>query len=66
MSLKSNSKVAIIFSGYFPEGNTKNARLKMIATELQKYNWETSFYIAMPYRFSKNIKFKQPKHWKGC
>ncbi len=58
-----SKKIAIVFSGDFPEGNTKNARLKIIATELKLYNWETSFFSTYPYRFSKKLFSKQPKKW---
>jgi glycosyltransferase involved in cell wall biosynthesis len=58
-------KLAIVFGGDFPEGNTKNARLKIIATELDKYHWKSTFYSAMPYRFSKNTWFTQDKQWNG-
>ena len=39
-------KLAIVFGGDFPEGNTKNARLKIIAQELKKHHWESTFYSA--------------------
>ena len=58
-------KLAIVFGGDFPEGNTKNARLKIIAQELKKHRWQSTFYSAMPYRFSKNLPFSQPKYWEG-
>ena len=39
-------KLAIVFSGDFPEGNTKNARLKIIANELkQKIGCHISFLL---------------------
>lgn len=56
-------KIAIVFSGDFPEGNTKNARLKIVAEQLALANWQPSFFSAYPYRFSKTLNHKQPKIW---
>ena len=59
------NKLAIVFSGDFPEGNTKNARLKIIANELIEDNWISYFFSAYPYRFSKTLNHKQPSRWNG-
>ena len=56
-------KIAIVFSGDFPEGNTKNARLKIIANQLYDSDWKTTFCSVYPYRFSKDISRKQPNIW---
>ncbi|PCJ67887.1 MAG: hypothetical protein COA58_01740 [Bacteroidetes bacterium] len=59
------NKLAVVFSGDFPEGNTKNARLKIIANELKEKNWDCYFLSAFPYKFSKTLNHKQPKRWNG-
>jgi glycosyltransferase involved in cell wall biosynthesis len=60
-----NTKLALFFSGDFPEGNTKNARLKVLAIRLSEYKWDSTFISLMPARFSKNISYCQPKQWHG-
>ena len=58
-------RIAIVFSGDFPEGNTKNARLKIVADQLCLNNWKPAFFSVYPYRFSKSLNHKQPKKWHG-
>jgi len=60
-----NKKLALLFSGDFPEGNTKNARLKAIASSLSDQYWDSTFISVMPARFSKNLSYSQPKQWHG-
>jgi glycosyltransferase involved in cell wall biosynthesis len=63
--MKDSKKFAILFSGDFPEGNTKNARLKVIAKQLREQKWESTFVSVMPNRFSQHLSYKQPKEWEG-
>jgi len=63
--VKSNTKLALLFIGDFPEGNTKNARLKTLAIRLSEYKWDSTFISVMPSRFSKSLSYFQPKQWQG-
>jgi len=63
--VKSNTKLALLFSGDFPEGNTKNARLKAIASSLSDQDWDSTFISVMPSKFNKNLGYPQPKKWQG-
>tara|TARA_B110000971_G_C20020436_1_gene506030 strand:- start:1342 stop:2502 length:1161 start_codon:yes stop_codon:yes gene_type:complete len=58
-------RIALVFSGDFPEGNTKNARLKIVANQLSLANWKPAFFSVYPYRFSKSLNHKQPKKWQN-
>ncbi|MDB4160845.1 glycosyltransferase [Bacteroidia bacterium] len=58
-----NKRLAIIFSGDFPEGNTKNARLKTIADSLKSEGWFSTFVSVFPTKFSSSIQTSQPRQW---
>ena len=60
-----NKRIALIFSGDFPEGNTKNARLKSLATVLSEQEWDVEFVSVYPSQFSKRAGFKQMHKWEG-
>jgi glycosyltransferase involved in cell wall biosynthesis len=62
---KTNKRLAIIFSGDFPEGNTKNARIKTIATSLLAEDWKSTFVSVFPTKFSSAIQTSQPRQWSG-
>lgn len=62
---QTNKRIALIFSGDFPEGNTKNARLKVIAKKLLLENWESTFVTTYPSSFSTTIHSAQPSQWNG-
>jgi glycosyltransferase involved in cell wall biosynthesis len=59
----SKDKVCFIFSGDFPEGNTKNTRLKSLSEALVNHGIRCEFYSMYPYPFSKTLFAPQPKNW---
>lgn len=61
----SKKKLAIVISGDFPEGNTKNARLKIIAKELVEHGWESTFLSSYPTRFGVSIGETNIKKWEN-
>lgn len=62
-SNKEKRTIAFLFSGDFPEGNTKNARLKVLIDGLKKHHWEPTVFSVYPSKFSATIPTAQPKHW---
>lgn len=62
---QTNKRIALVFSGDFPEGNTKNARLKIISKGLLQEGWRSTFITTYPSSFSTTIHNVQPSQWNG-
>lgn len=61
--MKNKHSIAFIFSGDFPEGNTKNARLKSLGNQAQKEGWQVKFITVYPHNFSNSPGYDQLDEW---
>lgn len=60
---RDSKQIAFLISGDFPEGNTKNARLKIFIDGLRKHQWEPAVFSAYPSRFADSLLVEQQKYW---
>ncbi len=60
-----DKRLAIFFSGDFPDGNMHNARLKGIGSELGKHQWRSDYISIFPSRYSSTKSEPQISSWEG-
>lgn len=63
--MKDSKSIALVFTGDFPEGDQKNARLKCIANSFRENGWSVEFVSMYPTSFSKSSIEKQLNQWNG-
>ena len=61
--MKNEYSIALIFSGDFPEGNTKNSRLKSLGLRAKEEGWNVKFVTLYPYQFSNSHGHDQMNEW---
>ena len=61
--MKKKYSIALIFSGDFPEGNTKNSRLKSLGLRAKEEGWNVKFVTLYPYQFSNSHGYDQMNEW---
>ena len=56
-------QITLVFSGDFPEGNTKNARLRALGESLLQNKWKVKYLCLYPTSFEAKDRLRKAKSW---